>query len=356
MKFAISVPIGAWHDQLPTTISSLLLQKADLEIAILDASNDPRVRALVEENANKFKYVRHGPDLGQSDAIIEGWDNTESEWLGWLNADDALLPRALAEVQSHVKAEPSLEVVYGHSIILDDGEHFLGYHFNVEPPGPRLLEAGIVSQPSCFFKRDAYERIGGLNRDLHFVMDWDLWIRLYLDDAKFGFIDRPLSQVVWGTETKTASLGIERRRELKALIETHTPNSAQKHVFRDFLIHTLTDKLWPAALRKRLQKKLRSVGQTVFGLRADGLISERCSLFFPFFEPTPPRTLTLQFNRAVDAENIECEHDFTATVHNARKVSLSFASDFEASDILEVVVTSAVSEALYFERAYWSAQ
>ncbi|MEO1324204.1 MAG: glycosyltransferase, partial [Pseudomonadota bacterium] len=193
MKLAISVPIGAWHKQLPTTISSLILQRADLEIAILDASNDSRVRGLIEQFSTHFAYVRHGPDHGQSDAIIEGWENTKSDWLGWLNADDALLPGAIKKVRNRLQDDPSIDVLYGHSIIRDDDDRFIGYHFNVEPPGPRLLEAGIISQPSCFFRRGAYDRIGGLNRDLHYVMDWDLWIRMYRDNAKFAFINQPLS-------------------------------------------------------------------------------------------------------------------------------------------------------------------
>ena len=97
--FCISVPIGAYHPFLETCLKSLAAQEAPVQIALLDASGDDRVRAVAEKHDHLFAYCRHGPDGGQSDAIIEGWRNTDGGILGWLNADDFLLPGAFARAR-----------------------------------------------------------------------------------------------------------------------------------------------------------------------------------------------------------------------------------------------------------------
>ena len=217
-RFAISVPIGAWHPLLDDCLASLTGQGGRAEIAVLDASGDRQVSALLDRYKDHFAYRRAGPDKGQSDAIIEGWRNTNAPLLGWLNADDALYPGALAAAAEKFAAEPSLDLVYGDSTIIDDAGAYKGYHWAVRPPGEDILTGCTISQPSCFFKRDAVERVNGLDVDLHYTMDWDLWVRLWRAGAQFGFLDSVLSRVLWSDEAKTGGFNAQRRAELERII------------------------------------------------------------------------------------------------------------------------------------------
>ena len=178
MKFSISVPVGAYHPFLPQCLESLAQQQAPLEVALLDASGDERVRALAEQYASTISYVRHGPDGGQSAAIIEGWKNTGGDILGWLNADDMLFPETLAKVLERFESDDEPDVVYGGSAIVDENDSFIGFHWAVEPPSDRLYESMNISQPSCFFKRAAHDAAGGLLEELHYTMDWNIFIRM----------------------------------------------------------------------------------------------------------------------------------------------------------------------------------
>ena len=71
-SFSISVPIGAWHPLLPDCLESLAIQTPRPNVALLDASGDPRVAQAAERYDDLIVYRRHGPDKGQSDAILEG--------------------------------------------------------------------------------------------------------------------------------------------------------------------------------------------------------------------------------------------------------------------------------------------
>lgn len=296
MQYSISVPVGAWNNLLPATLKSLECQSADVQIALLDASNDPRVKAVADEFDHLLAYRRHGPDLGQSDAILEGWNNTDGEILGWLNADDSLFPRAMRSASECFADDPNLDVVYGHSTIIDGDDRMRGYHFNVEPPGERLREGCIISQPSCFFKRQTYDAVGGLNRDLHYAMDWDLWLRLHVHGANFGFIDEPMSRVLWDEQTKSASFNPRRRRELRSLIETYAPVEKQNAIFRAFAIHSYSDMIWPAALRKKTLRYLRRSGPKLFGVRADGCFMAEAELNLVHYQETAATKVFLQID------------------------------------------------------------
>lgn len=354
MKFSISVPVGAWHDFLPRALESLAVQKGPVSVALLDASGDPRVRETADRFGDLIAYRRHGPDGGQSDAILEGWANVEGDWIGWLNADDILMPDALEKIMHKHQSDPSLEIIYGHSSILNHAGDMTGYHYNVETPGDRLLQSGIISQPSCLFSRAAYERAGGLNRSLHYVMDWDLWIRMYKAGAKFGFIDEPLSMVLWGSGTKTASLNQNRRRELKALLAENVPDDIQKTRFIDFVVHASIDMAWPPLLKEQLARKFRRVGQTLFGIRADGRVEAESRLVLAHYEPDDKCGLVVEFSRDPGKVEVTYSHGDVDVQQENRRVKLTFATPVPKGKQVMIDMKIANSDAdVYFRRASW---
>lgn len=218
VNFAAAVPVGAWHDFLPSTFESLASQNIPLQVALLDASNDPRVAAAADASGIKFIYRRHGSDVGQSDAIKEGWRHTDADVVFWLNSDDRLLPGALALVSAAFQSEPGPDVVYGGSDFIDALGRRIGSHDQVEDISALLLRSNIISQPSCFARRAAVEQVGGLDGSLHYVMDWDLWVRLYRDGARFVRVDETLSAVYMGEGTKTEHVAPDRLSEVFNLV------------------------------------------------------------------------------------------------------------------------------------------
>lgn len=216
--FAIAVPIGSWHPLLPAALRSLALQGEFAEIAILDASSDPNVSAAIEASGLKAAYVRRGPDGGQSDAIAEAWENTDAPWVGWLNADDLLLPNTLECVAETIERLPDSDVIFGDSLIIDAERHIIGVHGEVSSDTSLLPRTNCISQPSCFVRRGAVESVGGIDRNLKYTMDWDLWVRLQRRGHRFSYINQFLSAVYWGPGTKTSQLSPDRLYEIASLV------------------------------------------------------------------------------------------------------------------------------------------
>ncbi|MEM9838517.1 MAG: glycosyltransferase [Pseudomonadota bacterium] len=293
MKFAISVPLGAWHPFLPDCLASLEAQKVDVEVALLDASGDPRVLELADQYSDLLTFRHHGPDDGQADAIATGWENTSGDILGWLNADDQLFPDALSQVLDVFKSYEEPDVVYGHSTILNDDKAVTGYQYGVERPSERLAHAAIISQPSCFFKRSIEIRAGGLNRELHYTMDWDLLLRMHDVGGRFSFVDRPLSALLWSQNTKTASLNQQRRAEISRITEARgAKNSPLKTKVGFGLQHAIDHA--PKFVSRRMRSFLFGPTRTIFGVGADGLLSKDSTLYIHHFDTTSKSSLVLE--------------------------------------------------------------
>jgi len=212
-EIALAMPIGSWHPFLPLVLRGLENQRLPLQLAILDASGDQRVERALEESNLTFLYTRKGADMGQSAAIIEGWENTDAPFIGWLNTDDILFSGALKIMLCTIK-ELDLDVVFGDSCILNADGETVGVHGQVNEVDRNLLLTNCISQPSTLIRRRTMDQVGGLNTSLKFTMDWDLWIRIYKAGGKFHKIDKVLSAVYWGDKTKTSQISVRRMNEI----------------------------------------------------------------------------------------------------------------------------------------------
>ncbi len=299
-RFAISVPVGAWHPLLPDTLKSLLVQDVDISIALLDASGDARVRELAGAHRDRLAYVHHGPDEGQSAAILEGWANTGGDILGWLNADDALAPGALAAVAQAFESDPNLDVFYGNSIICDEVGDITGIHWSVEPPSEMILRGCIISQPSCFFRRRAHDAVGGLDTDLQYTMDWDLWIRLWRAGHRFGFTEAVLSRVLWGRDTKTGQFNRVRRAELERLIGQNQRFIDRVNSRVGYAIQFLLEQPVLKRLSPLVHRLLAGERAPVSGLGAHGEIRGTAHIPLFAYSEAPVGRILVEFREGFD--------------------------------------------------------
>lgn len=118
------------------------------------------------------------PDRGQSDAVNKGFRLANGAIFGWLNADDYYLPGAVSAAVRTLRATGA-GLVYGGYRKVDDAS---GWSRDVRPEpfdARHQVEVGNrVPQPAAFFTREAFESAGGLDLDLHYAMDYDLWMKV----------------------------------------------------------------------------------------------------------------------------------------------------------------------------------
>lgn len=192
-----------------------------VEYAVVDGGSSDETLEVLRSYGDRITWSSRA-DAGQSDAIARGFAASRGEVLAWLNADDVYLPGAISHAVEALEEPPRAGLVYGRGVILDEAGAETGPFQGIEPFCLwRLIHTlDYVLQPAAFFRRSAYEAAGGLDRDLCFAMDWDLWIRLAAV-ADVRFADRVLAGSREYGDTKTATGGWRRIRELGGLARRH---------------------------------------------------------------------------------------------------------------------------------------
>jgi hypothetical protein len=184
----------------------------DLEYWVLDAgSKDGTVEILREyEGDPRFHWISE-PDRGQSDAINKGLARCTGEIFNWINSDDYLEPGALARVAEAFEKNPHAEIVSGTTAEFRDPspEEFNRVKLQMRASAEATIVVGVFCQPSTFWRTDIFRALGGVDLSMHFVMDWDLWVRylarygqknvVRIDDLLAHYRHHPASKTVTGS-------------------------------------------------------------------------------------------------------------------------------------------------------------
>lgn len=166
---------GAYIEE---TINSVLDQGyPNVEYIVVDGGSTDNTLDILRKYDQKITWLSE-KDNGQADAINKGIRMTEGKIVAWLNSDDVYLPGAIQRVVDCFHQHPNIKMVYGKSHFIDTNGKIVG-RYPTEPfDFERLAMFNFICQPSAFFKRDAFDDVGKLNLGLHYVLDYDLWIRI----------------------------------------------------------------------------------------------------------------------------------------------------------------------------------
>jgi glycosyltransferase involved in cell wall biosynthesis len=301
VRFCIAIPVCGQANFLPTALESIRVQTQNVQLAVMDATADDTVQKVVESYRDLVSYRRHGPDSGQASAIQEGWDHTNGEIVAWLCADDYLFPDTLEFVEQVFRGCPDVDVVYGDSVFVDGDGRFIGYFPEIQSDISCIEEGCCISQPSCFVRRTALDRVGPLNPDLHYIMDWDLWTRLYRSGAKFHYLQKPLSIVRIYQGTKSSSRSWRRFSEIGShLWQNTSAMKTAKSLLGFYIYDLLTCRVTGLerillrgidlyrSFKRRMGRPDRSREDTHHGLSSYGNeVRGEVDVFLPWYNPLP---------------------------------------------------------------------
>jgi glycosyltransferase involved in cell wall biosynthesis len=188
MKISVIMPSYNQAAYVEQAILSVLGQDwKDKELIFVDgASTDGTVEIARRYEAQCAHFISE-PDAGQSAAMIKGFDLATGDVLTWLNTDDVLLPDTLRNVASAFRTENSPALWFGNVVWMAANGTVLkcsrGEKFRASNVRHGLLSA---CGPSAFFSQNLYRATGGINPDLHYMMDTELWWKMIGYEGRFG--------------------------------------------------------------------------------------------------------------------------------------------------------------------------
>ncbi len=207
-KVSIITPSYNQGAFLEAALRSMLEQTyTPVEVIVMDGGSNDASVDILRRYAARLAYWESTPDHGQAHAINKGLQRATGDILGWLNSDDVLLPDTVERAVQIFQARPDVDVVYGGLERIDAAGAPL--------PTPRLpkddqtfgpetvIGECIVNQPGAFWRRSIMQRVGLLNEDLRYTMDYEYWIRIALQGGRFYHIDEKVARFRLSAGSKT---------------------------------------------------------------------------------------------------------------------------------------------------------
>jgi glycosyltransferase involved in cell wall biosynthesis len=165
-----------------TTIRSVLAQSyTRIEYIVCDGGSQDGTVDIIKRYSDRLAWWCSEKDRGQSDAINKGWRRATGDILAYLNSDDILLPGAVEHAVRAFRQNPSVGLVYGDWVYLDEDGAELGRGRGGSTDLKRLLRDGqirYIAQPASLYRADVVRRVGLIDDRLHYSMDYDLLLRL----------------------------------------------------------------------------------------------------------------------------------------------------------------------------------
>lgn len=215
---SIITPNYNMGEYLEDTIISVLSQNyPNIQYIIIDGGSTDNSLNIIKKYEKYLYYWISEPDKGQSQALNKGFIKSSGEIIGWINSDDILAEGAVDYVINNFLLSPEIDVIYGKvKRINAKGEHVQTpilpkdlIEFNKQS----IIGESIVNQPGAFFRRLWIDRVGLLNENLHYSMDFEYWVRLVLAGAKFKRVPKELAYFRLNPKSKTVNQTINMARE-----------------------------------------------------------------------------------------------------------------------------------------------
>jgi glycosyltransferase involved in cell wall biosynthesis len=241
MRISVVTPSFNMAPYLAATIDSVVqnLRPGDEYFVIDGGSTDDSVDIIRHHEAGITSWISE-PDTGYADAIAKGFERATGDILCWLNCSDVYLSGALEKARVLMERD-NADLIFGDDFYIDEAGNVLGFSKGwVQNLRFATLYGGWTPlQEACFWRRDLYWKVGGIDRSLRFAADYDLFLRMsgagrptYVPVAFSAFRVHRGQKSISGTREYERERWERRSVELSRLQESKGRNLAKRVFYR----------------------------------------------------------------------------------------------------------------------------
>lgn len=177
----VSIVIPAYNGMpyLEEAIESVLSQDyKNIELIVLDDGSTDGTSNFLKKYEGRFYYESH-PNMGQAKTLNKGWLMSRGSILAYLSADDKLTSNAVSTSVNCLNENPEVVLTYADNVLINNNSQnirkLLTPDFNYYQ---LFLESTTPVAVGSFFRRTAFDAIGGWNSNYKQIGDYEYHLRL----------------------------------------------------------------------------------------------------------------------------------------------------------------------------------
>lgn len=222
---SVSVLMAVYRRDDPSHFADALdslrpfVERLDAVILVADGPLTSELEIVIQQRVHTLKIlpVRLSQSVGLAGALNAGLNQTGSDYLLRMDADDLCRAERLEVLLERLAEDPRLDVV---------GSYISEFGFDPARPqserrvpldhaeiARRMRTRCVMNHVSCLIRRRSIMDAGGYVGNKNFAEDWWLWARMLSNGARFGNVGHVLVDVRVGNGF------ISRRRGYKMLRE-----------------------------------------------------------------------------------------------------------------------------------------
>ncbi|OGU35640.1 MAG: hypothetical protein A2068_13840 [Ignavibacteria bacterium GWB2_35_6b] len=186
LKYSIITPSYNQAEFLERTILSILNQNyGNLELIIIDGGSSDGSVDIIKKYHDKIAYWVSETDRGQSHAFNKGLEIATGDIIGWLNSDDVYYAGTIIQSAEIFESKHDADIIFANYDFIDENDNLIKHRKEILFNYNIYLWTKDCYHANCagFYRKRCFDIAGGLSENLHYSMDYELYLRF----SKHGF-------------------------------------------------------------------------------------------------------------------------------------------------------------------------
>lgn len=229
MKVSVVIPTHNRPAGLQDALASLLKQTVlpDEVVVVDDGSQEPVPKTIFDffPAEVEVKLLRNEKPMGGNNARNRGVLASTSDYIAFLDDDDAFKPNKIEELKKAIYASNEADIIYhpAHIHMANEGVSYFSKpkaFKDGEDVFRHLLVKNVIGgTPMVTIKRQSLVDVGLFDEEMPALQDYELWLRLAKNGFRFFFIETALTDYYYETKRSSVSKSMDVNEVAIGLIE-----------------------------------------------------------------------------------------------------------------------------------------